>query len=416
MYDSVDELLAKLRLIEDSTIEWKEVRVPGQKVNAPARDDLADELAAFANWSGGVIVLGVQDKTREVLGIPRDKLSIVEEFVRTVCKDSIKPELPIDIRAMELPDLTGQTQPVLKVEAKKSLYVHESPGGYLYRQGSEKRKMPGDLLARLFQQRSQARIIRFDEQVVPDTTPADLDERLVEPFIRQGEARESGLQKLAFIRSDDEGSLRATVSGVLFCTEEPTRWLKNAYIDAVAYKGAERSPNYQIDAKTISGPLDDQIAEAFSFCLRYNRVSARKIPARTEIPQFSEVALFEAIVNAVAHRDYSISTSHIRIFMFDDRVEIYSPGGLPNTMSVESMEDRQANRNENIVSVLAKKPVPTDRDLRRQYVMDKRGWGVPAIIDESFKLSGRRPVYRVVDQSEVILTIFAAAAEMGDEG
>lgn len=102
--------------------------------------------------------------------------------------------------------------------------------------------------------------------------------------------------------------------------------------------------------------------------------------------------------------------------MFDDRVEIYSPGGLPNTMSVESMEDRQANRNENIVSVLAKKPVPTDRDLRRQYVMDKRGWGVPAIIDESFKLSGRRPVYRVVDQSEVILTIFAAAAEMGDEG
>ena len=414
MYDSVDELLAKLRLIEDSTIEWKEVRVPGQKVNAPTRDDLADELAAFANWSGGVIVLGVQDKTREVLGISRDKLSIVEEFVRTVCKDSIKPELPIDIRAMELPDLTGQAQPVLKVEAKKSLHVHESPGGYLYRQGSEKRKMPGELLARLFQQRSQARIIRFDEQVVPDTTPADLDERLVEPFIRQGEARESGLQKLAFIRPDDEGTLRATVSGVLFCTEKPTRWLKNAYIDAVAYKGTERSPNYQIDAKAISGPLDQQIAEAFSFCLRYNRVSALKAPARTETPQFSEVALFEAIVNAVAHRDYSISTSHIRIFMFDDRIEFYSPGGLPNTMSVESMEDRQANRNENIVSVLAKKPVPTDRNLRRQYVMDKRGWGVPAIIDESLKLSRRRPVYRVVDQSEVILTIYVAPDAMID--
>lgn len=398
MYDSVDELLAKLRLIEDFTIEWKDARVSGQKVNAPARDDLADELAAFANWSGGVIVLG----------IPRDKLSIVEEFVRTVCKDSIKPELPIDIRAMELPDLAGQPRPVLKVEARKSLHVHESPGGYLYRQGAEKRRMPAELLARLFQQRSQARLIRFDEQVVPDTTPADLEEHLVRPFIREGEARESGLQKLAFIRRDDDGTLRATVSGVLFCTEDPARWLKNAYIDAVAYKGGDRSPSDQIDAKTISGPLDRQIAYAFSFCLRNNRVSARKAPARTETPQYSEVALFEAIVNAVAHRDYSISGSHIRIFMFDDRIEIYSPGGLPNTMSVESMEDRQANRNENIVSVLAKRPVPTDRDLRRQYMMDKRGWGVPAIIDESLRLSGRRPLYREVDQSELILTIFAA--------
>jgi hypothetical protein len=61
-------------------------------------------------------------------------------------------------------------------------------------------------------------------------------------------------------------------------------------------------------------------------------------------------------------------------------------------MSVESMEERQANRKENIVSVLAKKPVPTDRDLQRQDVMDRRGWGVPAIIEESFKLSGRRPL------------------------
>jgi predicted HTH transcriptional regulator len=134
-----------------------------------------------------------------------------------------------------------------------------------------------------------------------------------------------------------------------------------------------------------------------------------KTPARLEFPQFSAVALFEAIVNAAAHRDYSLPGSHIRIFRFDDRIEIYSPGGLPNTMSVESMERRQANRNENIVSCLARRPLPrSEDDLRRRFLMDRRGWGVPAILEESTRLSGRRPTYEVVNDSEVVLTIFAA--------
>ena len=416
MYDSVDELLAKLRLIEDSTIEWKEVRVPSDKVNAPSKDDLADELSSFANWCDGVIVLGVHDKTRDIIGIPREKLAIFELFVRNICNDSIKPMLPVRVVAMELPDATGETKVILKVDVPRSLFVHRSPGGYYFRQSGEKRELPPDLLARLFQQRSQARIIRFDEQVVPDTTPASLDMALVQTYLREGEAADDALPKLAFTREDDQGVVRATVSGVLFCTQRPTEWLKNAYIDAVAYRGTERSPNYQLDEKIFDGPLDRQIEEAFLFCVRHNQVRAIKSPARQEFPQYSEVALFEAIVNAVAHRDFSIAGSHIRIFMFDDRFEIYSPGGLPNTMSVDSMELRQANRNENIVSVLARRPAPkTQYDLRRKFLMDRRGWGVPAIIDESTKLSGRRPVYRVIDQSEVFLTIYAAEAPGASE-
>ena len=121
---------------------------------------------------------------------------------------------------------------------------------------------------------------------------------------------------------------------------------------------------------------------------------------------------FEALVNAVAHRDYSISGSKIRLFMFDDRLEIYSPGALPNTVTIDSMHLRQATRNELITSLLAETPVATAiGDVGRGFYMEKRGDGVPIILDESEKLSGEKPVYRLIDDSELLLTIYSAKAQ-----
>lgn len=411
MYDSAAELLAKLKLAEDSTIEWKQIRIEGSRVISPARDSFADELAAFGNWGDGVLVLGVDDKTRDVTGIPRDKLDIASQWILGICNDSIQPPLAIRTMFLELPDLAGIPRAILKIDVPRSLFVHKSPGGYFYRQGASKREMQPDLLARLFQQRSQARLIRFDEMTVPETTIETLDPILARRFAREDEPFSDAMRKRVFVRPDDRGVMRATVAGVLFCTEDPTHWLANAYIDAVAYKGIQRSPAYQVDARRITGPLDRQIADSFAFCLRNTRTSAVKSPARMEFPQYSEVALFEAIVNAAAHRDYSIHASHIRLFMYDDRLELYSPGELPNTMTVESMDRRQATRNETIAGVLSRLPVPSGPahlDLRRTYLMDKRGWGVPAILEESEKLSGRRPLYEVIDNAELALTIYAA--------
>jgi len=94
-----------------------------------------------------------------------------------------------------------------------------------------------------------------------------------------------------------------------------------------------------------------------AFLHRNQRVAATKEPQRIEVPQFSIRAVFEAVVNAVAHRDYSIHGSKIRIFLFDGRLEIFSPGALPNTVSVESLSLRQATRNELLTSLLAECPV-----------------------------------------------------------
>lgn len=417
MFASRSDLLEKIRLGEDSFLELKEVRFAGGRVRGPEQNDLADELAAFANSRGGVLLLGVHDRTREVLGIPVDRLDAVEALVRQASEDSIKPPAAPVIERLSLPDSAGVEQPVIRVEVPPSLFVHQSPGGYFHRVGSSKRPIPPDQLARLFQQRSQARLIRFDETPVPRATLGDLDEALWRRFVtpRITESPEQLLTKLAMASQDDAGTWRPTVAGVLLASREPHQFLSSAFVQAVAYHGIAVSPQedaaYQRDARDITGPLDQQIFDACDFVRKNMRVSARKRSegGREDIPQFDMLAVFEAVTNSVAHRDYSMSGSKVRLRLFDDRLELYTPGLLANTMTPESLSYRQAARNEAITSLLARCPVERDDfKIHRTHIMDKRGEGVPIILSRSEELSGRTPEYRLIDESELLLTIHAA--------
>ncbi len=410
MYDSTEELLQKIRLGEDTPLELKAVRFRGHKIDGPSRDDLSDEIAAIANTFDGVLVLGVDDKTKEIVGIPIDRLDVVERFVFEICEQSIKPPVVFRTFRIELPDNTGTLKPILKVEIPRSLFVHESVGGYFHRQGSSKRKMPPDYLARLFQQRSQARLIRFEEQPVPQSTMSDISDKLMLKYTtRSDEPSEIILLKRNLLVKEESGDVRASVAGLLLCCEHPEHFLPNAFIEAVRYRGTRQDSNYQIDAQRIRGSLDQQINQAMVFLKRNQTIMATKEPHRAEKPQFSERAVFEAVVNAAAHRDYSIFGSKIRFFMFDDRLEIYSPGALPNTVTIDSIALRQATRNELITSLLAETPVAeTVGDVGRGFYMEKRGDGVPIILNESEKLAGKKPIYRLIDNSELLLTIYSA--------
>ncbi len=411
------ELLVKIGLGEDSFLELKEVRFAGTRIRGPEQDDLADELAAFANTRGGVLVLGVDDKTRAVIGIPLERLDAVEALVRQACEDSIKPALAPVIERLRLPDVAGIEQPVLRVETPRSLFVHQSPGGYFHRVGSSKRPIPPDQLARLFQVRSQSRVIRYDETPVIAAGLDDLDERLWRRFLpaQTYEAPEQLLSKLAMADRDERDGWHPTIAGVLLASRAPERFLPCAFIQAVAYQGHLPLPLagsvYQRDARDITGPLDKQILETCDFVRKNMRVAAKKPPSggREDLPQFDMLAIFEAVTNAVAHRDYSMAGSKVRLRMFDDRLEIYTPGLLVNTLSPESLPYRQASRNEAITSLLARCPVDgAEIRSHRSYFMDKRGEGVPIILARSEALSGKRPEYRLLDESELLLTIFAA--------
>jgi predicted HTH transcriptional regulator len=412
----VDILLNKIRLGEDSKLELKRVVMRSDtKVEAPHADSLADELAAMANAQGGILVLGVDDKSKQVLGIPYEGLDVIEKWLAELCQDKVTPSLDIVTEHIELPDADEQMRPIIVVTVPKSLMVHRSPNGYFKRVAHAKREMTPDALARLFQQRSQTRLIRFDEQAVSNTSLDDADALLIRQFVREGEgdvARQ--LSRLHLLTENEAGDQSLSVAGVLLCTVKPTQWLAHAYIQAVAYRGETNDPQYQLDAKDFDGPIDRQIWDAFHFVQRHMQVPATKALGRVDYPQYSLRAVFEALVNAVAHRDYSLSQGRIRLHLFSDRLELYSPGSLLNTMTVESMQMMSMPRNEVISSLFARYFSVQESGLGRSFLMDRRGAGVDVIINESTALSGKKPAYENIADMELRLTLYAAQPPIED--
>jgi len=402
-------LLKRIILGEDSAFEFKRLEFSGSSVCAPHRNSMSDELAAMANAKGGSFVIGVDDKTRKITGIPIENLDAAEEWLRNIANDLINPPLECFIQKMSVEEKSGESKNIIKIEVPKSIFVHKSSNGYFTRIGSSKREMPPEVLSRLFQQRSQNRLICFDEQIVMNSKLSDLNEKLWTRFrtTLSPENDYEFLTKLKLADYDSNGDIHPTISGILLCSDSPEKFIPNAFIQAVCYLGDDNNCE-QLDMQDITGPLDVQIKDACKFVKRNMRVSAIKNPHRMEFPQYSLSAVFEAVVNAVAHRDYSIYGSKIRMRIFSDRLEIYSPGAIANTMTLESLALRQYSRNELISSLLARLPMNVELiDSKRGFIMDKRGDGVPIIYSESVRVCGKKPKYELIDDSELKLTIFA---------
>ncbi len=400
------ELLFHIRLGEDSSIEFKAVVCQEQRVASPDKDKMAHEIAAFANSQGGRIVLGVEDRTRNVIGIADEMVGKVEEWIVTISQQAINPPVNLETRLLQLPDQAGNLKTVVYVEIPRSIMVHASKGRYYQRVGSTKQEMKPEVLMRLFQQRSQSRLIRFDETLVPGTTLKDIDRSLVKRFLRHDTAESDQLRKLHLSATDD-GETGLSLTGTLLLTQNPTQWLGNAYIQCVCYSGTERDANDQLDAADFTGPLDQQINDAFEFVRKNMRIGAVKKVGRQDLPQYDLGAVFEAIVNAVAHRDYSMTGRRIRLHMFADRLELYSPGALPNSLSLDGLMENTVTRNETIVNLLSRY-YNAREEAGRQALIERRGEGVPKIIKASEALSGKRPEYRLIDEDELLLTIYAA--------
>ncbi|MCY4300345.1 MAG: putative DNA binding domain-containing protein [Aestuariivita sp.] len=404
-----DEAIRRqLHLGEDSQCEFKRIEFRGDKPTSPRREDLADELGAFANAIGGVLLCGVADDGT-IQGMSREQMSALDDLLAEISTDTIEPPLRINVLHREL---DGKAFVLVTVPRGETL--HERSGQAFIRVGASKRRLQRDECVRLTRNRAQTRYLWFDKQIVPETGFETLGERLWEPLLSVAGAADPrrGLLNLRLLARDETGVDRATVAGILLCAPSPQEWLPQATIAATHYRGLDRASG-QLDAQEITGPLPAQIAEAVQFVVRNMRVSARKAPEREDVPQYSKAAVFEAVVNAVAHRDYSISSRRIRLSMFKDRLEIDSPGQLPNGMTIEGMEASQATRNEVIASVFGRIPVANVVGSdHRGYLMDRRGDGVSIIRKETEEATGVPPKYEVVDESSLVLGIPAAKLEL----
>ena len=398
MFDTVDRILNQIRAGEDGRAEFKEVRLDDRGVISPRADAVAAELSALANADGGAVFFGVGD-AGAVVGIPEARLDAVERWIVDVATHNCEPPIRPALRKVLLPAADGTERHVLLAEVPRGLYVHRTSGGrYFLRVGSTKRDLTPPELARLFQQRGREYV--FDERAVFDAGVDHLSRPRLEAFF----GRSPTIPWLDLLRNtrvtfrDEDGVDRPTVAGLLTFGTEPADFLVSASIEAARYGGRRLSSDDLVHAERLTGPVSDQIDAAVAFAAQF-----------MEPDQYLLDIVDEAVVNAVAHRDYAISGSKIRLFLFADRLEVYSPGDLPNTITLDEMPYRTFTRNQLLVGFLSR-----IRSKRTgQVFLESRGEGVRKILRDGEAHAGRRPVYELFGD-ELRLTVWAKRRAGGD--
>ncbi|WP_437333938.1 ATP-binding protein [Sorangium sp. So ce394] len=339
-----DPIEKRLRLGEDSVTEFKRIEAPGK-----APKDLAETIAAFANALGGQIFLGVEDDgTPTGVGTMKEADTLMLSVVQA-CQTVVHPAIWCPITKV---DVSGKLLLVVDVPASSPDRPYRAKHVYWIRDGSMTREATRHELVRMLQSQNAY----HDESVVHGATMADLDLAVVDDLLRSVYDPSAPAQRNRYLRAlkcVDPGET-PTVAGLLLFGREPERWFVDARISAVCFAGTGMSTEL-VDRQEITGHLLKQIESAAAFLERYTPAPAliqRWERIERGVPQ---TALREALLNAVAHRDYR-AASQIRILAFQDRVEIINPGVLLNHLTLDSIQvgGISQRRNPVLASVLAR--------------------------------------------------------------
>lgn len=312
---------------------------------------LAETLAALANAGGGVTVLGVTAK-----GAAQGAVDVAA--LRDLVVDaSLLTEPPLILPSAQHVTLTGGD--VVVVQVPEGLpNVYNVRGVYLTRTGSQNRPLTTAELRQLLLDRGES---GYESQPVEEATLADFDPARVSRYLDQvglppdADTVEALLGRGCVTRRGGDGLPAAeplpTVAGLLLFGRDPRRFLRSAEIICMRYAGATMGDEFV--RQEVGGVLAEQARQAEAFVVGNMRRGMRiRGLAREETSEYPAAVVREAIVNAIAHRDYSIRGEGIRLLMFSDRLEVYSPGRLPGHVTVENIKDERYSRNEAIVAVL----------------------------------------------------------------
>lgn len=364
------EVLALLTNPESSGVEYKRDDITPQA--------LAKELVALTNLDGGRVLLGVEDDG-SVTGIARQD---VEEWVMAACRSKIRPpiipwfELVADIEP-------GRDIAVVRVDRGYAVHSvwHHDHHSYYVRVGSTSREASQEELARLFQRRGQ---MRAELQSITGSALSDLDLGRLAEYI--GRVRDQEVPR------DDEGWRQllvnielltddgaATLAGLLLFGRQPSRWLPQSGIDAVAYH--DTVEDYAaIERETIRGPMTGSwdraghvielgiIERAINFVARTAPTVTTLVDGRrVDAPALPEGPVREAVVNALVHRDWLLSGTTVQLSLFADRLEVVSPGRLPNGITPDMMRAGARSARNQLL-----------RDVLRDYgYLESMGMGIP---------------------------------------
>ena len=329
-----------------------------------AVDSLAATMVAMANSQGGVLLVGVTGPTGTVIGV-RDADSAVDRVLQAAL--AIDPPLIIPMpRVARL-----RERPVVVAHVPRGMpHVYSIDGRYLYREGTDNTALKPRDIRRLMMERGET---SFETEIVRGASLDDLDWDKAKAYV-DGLAVGDNSPEMILARrgclAPQDGRMRPTSAGMLLFGKDPQRYMRGAEITAARFAGDTMSDKFT--RQDMGGTLPDQIRKAEAFLHDHLRRDFHlgRAMAREETFEYPMEAARELVVNAVAHRDYSIQGDAIHLFLFADRMEVTSPGGLPGPMTLTNLRDERFSRNPVIVQVLS--------DMG---FIERLGYGVDRVID-----------------------------------
>lgn len=347
---------------ENQYIEFKQESVTSS--------ELAEEMVAFANAEGGEIWLGVDDQGRPA-GLSRS----YEEDVINICRSGCIPPIhPV----YEPLTIAGRSVARIVIPKGPDRPYYTSRNRYYVRVGSTKRVASREELMRLFQ---ASGLFHYDTVEVAAAQKSQLNFSDIADYFTRYElafADESEAERERLLRASDVlgGSGRPTVGGLLVFGVSPERILPQAGIQFAHFRGHELDADLA-DKKFFGGSLPRQVDNALAG-LKANLQVASTIQGarRVDTPGYPDRVFRELLVNAVVHRNYSITGAQIRLLLFADRCEFISPGKLPNTVRIEKLA---------VGTSFARNPLLM-RLMENLGYVDRLGRGLPMVVREAVKL------------------------------
>lgn len=315
--------------------------------------EIAKHISAFANAAGGKLVVGIEDNG-EVTGFRRNGARDIENFERAALTTCTPPPI-VHREHISVVNSSGEDDSVLVLDIEPSTshsVARMSDGDVFLRQNDKSVKLNREQVIALEFDKGQ-RI--FEDELVGDSSIDDVDHEVLDRYKEILGTEVSDEQVLRSRRFMRDGKL--TVAGALLFAQDPSVMMPQARVRILRYDGVKMETGERLNItkeRCFCGPLPKVIQGAYeliSSMLREFQFLGPDGKFQT-VPEYPEFAWFEGLVNAVTHRDYSFRGDYIRISMFDDRMEIISPGALPNIVTLDNMRTTRYSRNPRIARTL----------------------------------------------------------------
>lgn len=326
------------------------------KANFTNVNSLAAEIVAFSNSGGGRIIVGVSDNG-QVAGLTRQDMGRLNQLLSNAASQHVKPPVNPYTENLSLPD--GLVM-VVTVHSGISKPYMDNNGAIWVKSGSDKRKVTSrEEIQRMYQ---SSGLIHGDEIPANGITVADLDYDYFKQFFEReyGEAIEDQPIPMPLLLENMNLAKDSVmnIAGALLFAKRPQFRLPVFIVKAVCYPGTDIDEETYLDGRDIIGKMADIFHQALGFIMdNTRRVQGKRTVNTAGEPEIPRITLEELLTNALIHRDYFISAP-VRIFIYSDRIEIISPGNLPNNLTIENIKSGNSNIRNPVLASFATKLLP----------------------------------------------------------